>query len=129
MPFLGKLIAQADKNPRRIGMSLFRGMSENLGQEMVKSIDMFVAVSTKCLNDPSSLVRAEAFRGMEGISNYLDTKHQITQFMKLVPIAVKSAKEILAKSSDDEDAAPGFEMFNTLAESPVPVRRGRVVWN
>lgn len=121
VPFLVKMVSQQEESKRAVGMLLFRAMSENLGQEMAQSIANFSSVVQKCLTDTSLRVREEAFKAMEGIVNYLETKEQVTLFSKLVPTAVKSVREILTKSSDDEKAIVGLELFGALAESPVPV--------
>jgi len=56
---------------------------------------------------------------MEGVVPYLDTKEHVTIYGKLIPLAVKSAQDILKREPEDAQAA--LELFNSLADSPVPV--------
>mmetsp|Transcript_18617 Transcript_18617/g.35855 ORF Transcript_18617/g.35855 Transcript_18617/m.35855 type:complete len:1068 (-) Transcript_18617:161-3364(-) len=120
VPFLTSLIQKPNEKMRTVGMLLFRAMGENLGQTMVQSINVFAQVVSAGLKDPSVRVRAEAFRAMEGVVCYLDTKEQVTTYQKLIPLAVNSAQQIF-KKGNVEEANPALELFNHLADSPVPV--------
>eukprot|EP00466_Bigelowiella_natans_P019936 jgi/Bigna1/69117/fgenesh1_pg.8_\ len=117
--FLVQLSTKPKEELRTVSMLLFRAMGENLGQHMVKHLEKYAKVCVQGLRDPAVRVRVEAFRAMEGVVGYLETKEHVEMYGNLIPLAVKSAQEILKKDADD--AAPALELFNTLAESPVPV--------
>ncbi|GAB5356542.1 hypothetical protein AAMO2058_000298800 [Amorphochlora amoebiformis] len=120
MPFLVQLVKKKDQKMRTVGMLMFRAMGENLGQEMVRSMRPFAQVVSEGLRDESMRVRAEAFRAMESIVSYLESKEHVAIYAKLIPIAVQSAQDIL-KGGDVDSSAPALELFNALTDSPVPV--------
>eukprot|EP00468_Gymnochlora_sp_CCMP2014_P001399 CAMPEP_0167740742 /NCGR_PEP_ID=MMETSP0110_2-20121227/459_1 /TAXON_ID=629695 /ORGANISM="Gymnochlora sp., Strain CCMP2014" /LENGTH=981 /DNA_ID=CAMNT_0007624695 /DNA_START=276 /DNA_END=3222 /DNA_ORIENTATION=- len=120
VPFLTKLMSNQNDKLRLVGMLMFRGMGENLGQIVVESMNSFAKVVESGLKDKSWRIRGEAFRAMERVVNYLDTKERVATFSKLIPIALQSMKDLLSKKLYDE-CRPALEMLHGISDSPVPV--------
>lgn len=106
---------------REVAMLLFRALAENIGASLKPHLKTLQAIFVQGLKDSSDRVRVEALKALGVLVDYVgENKDNISSFREVVPPIVEVVKYCVAAGNDD-GAAVAFEVFDTFAESPVPI--------
>lgn len=106
---------------REIAMLLFRALAENIGSTLRPHLKTLQAVFVQGLKDPNERVKVEALRAIGVLIEFVgESKEEVKSYREMVPPMVDVVKHCVTQG-DADAAAVAFEVFDSLAESPVPI--------
>lgn len=126
LPFLLDCSKSAKVELREVSMLLFRALSENLPKALKPHLKTLQGIFVAALRDPVEDVRVEALQAIGALVEMVTVKNDVKGFSEVVP-ALAECLQLSMQNDDEEAASVAFEVFENLAEAPVPVLNQHIV--
>lgn len=105
---------------REVAMLLFRALAENIGAHLKLHMVTLLGIFSRGLVDPSEVIRLNSLQAIGTMTEFAENDEHVGHFRALIPPMVDIVKHCIA-TGDEQSTVTAFQVFDYLAESPVPV--------